>query len=127
MAKYISPILRNIFNTALRTENVPEILRKGTIVSLFKNKGNRTDNNLRSTGMPEKLVIIIKNMYATAKARFRINNQHTKYIETIQGVPQGDPLSPIIFNMVIKPMLKTLEQSGISYKLVKNDRTADFF
>ena len=25
MAKYISPILRNIFNTALRTKNVPEI------------------------------------------------------------------------------------------------------
>jgi hypothetical protein len=30
----------------------------------------------------------------------RINNQTSKYIRSVKGMRQGDPLSPILFNFV---------------------------
>ena len=71
--------------------------------------------NLRKAGIPRKLVRIIRDMHIKTRARYKINGSHTKYIKTVQGVPQGDPLSPIIFNLVINPLLTELETHGICY------------
>ena len=84
-------------------------------------------NNMAKAGIPEKLINVVKDMYDKTEARFRVNNEHTNYINTIQGVPQGDPLSPIIFNIVINPLLEALQKKNIAYKFVRNDNNAHSF
>ena len=80
--------------------------------------------NLRKAGIPRKIVRIIRDMHLKTRARYKINGSHTKYINTIQGVPQGDPLSPIIFNLVINPMLTELESKGICYIFRWHDKNS---
>ena len=70
------------------------------------------------------MVNIIADMHKKTVARYRIDGTTTKEIETIQGVPQGDPLSPIIFNLVINPMLMELQKHKICYKFVANDESS---
>ena len=65
-------------------------------------------HNLRMAGVPRKLVNLIADMHKKTKTCYRVDGSKSKYIETIQGVPQGDPLSPIIFNLVINPILNEL-------------------
>ena len=75
---------------------------------------------LTKVGIPRKIIRLIKNMYSKTKVRYKTDNKHTKYIQTKKGVPQGDPLSTIIFNLVINPMLRELEKANICYKINKN-------
>ena len=83
--------------------------------------------NLTKAGIPDHLVSLICDMHDKTKARFRVNNELTNYIDTIQGVPQGDPLSPILFNIVIDPMLRELEDKGIGYKFIHKDKESHVF
>ena len=80
--------------------------------------------NLRMAGIPEKMVRIMMDMHQKTRARYRINGENTKYVGTKQGVPQGDPLSPIIFNLVINPMLSELEKQNICFQFINNDTTS---
>ncbi len=56
---------------------------------------------------------------------YRSGKTRSKYIETIQGCPQGDPLSPIIFNLVINPMLDHLESKKLCRVLRCGERNTD--
>ena len=74
--------------------------------------------NLRQAGIPRHLVDIIADMHTKTKVRYRVDNSCTDEIETIQGVPQGDPLSPILFNLVINPMLMELDKHKICHRFM---------
>ena len=74
-------------------------------------------DNLRKAGIPRKLVNLIADMHHKTTACYRTSGGTTKKIRTVRGVPQGDPLSPIIFNLVINPMLDELERHGLCRKL----------
>ncbi len=74
--------------------------------------------NLRSAGIPRRLVNLVADMHRKTEACYRVEGERSKYISTIKGVPQGDPLSPIIFNLVINPMLEELRSHRICHKMV---------
>ena len=78
---------------------------------------------LREAGIPRNIVNLIADMYRKTTVRYRTKFGNTDLIRTLFGVPQGDPLSPIIFDIVIDPMLRQLQKSGICYRFLRRPGT----
>jgi len=60
-------------------------------------------NDLLIFGIPKKLVQLISVTMAGSKATVGIDNQYTSTFPIINGVRQGDALSSILFDPVLKP------------------------
>ena len=77
---------------------------------------------LHLLGLPNKLENIIHSMYSGARTTITTTQGDTDKINIRSGVKQGCPLSPIIFNIAIEPLLraiKTLEPNN-GYRLHNN-------
>lgn len=59
-------------------------------------------------GVPEQMVVYLRTIYSVAKTRIEVNGQLSDEILPSRGVRQGDPLSPILFNLVINEVLKVI-------------------
>jgi len=60
------------------------------------------------------------------KARVKINHTYTENFKILTGVKQGDPLSVILFSIVINDVIKQLELRGnISTRLKQCSAYAD--
>jgi hypothetical protein len=55
---------------------------------------------LRKKGLPELVVRLVEDCY---------ENVHTVIMRLQRGVKQGDPLSPLLLNAVLEPLLLQLE------------------
>ena len=67
---------------------------------------------LRRVGVCSSFLEIVKDMYSESFTSFRVRNGETGKIFMRSGVKQGDPMSPILFNLVLDPLLTKLEQDG---------------
>src|SRR5690606_31945596 len=43
-----------------------------------------------------------------------------KFIDQTKGTPQGSPISPIIFNLFLEPLIRKIKYSGMGYKWTHN-------
>merc|ERR1711911_431636 len=77
-------------------------------------------NTLERMGLPTGIINVIKDLYEGAGTRVRTINGHTDRIHLNNGVKQGCPLSPIVFNLAMEPLLRTIraKRDKTSYKLV---------
>ena len=72
-------------------------------------------------GIPEELGNAVKNTYRNRKTSLILPQGKTEQFDVGKGVPQGDPLSPILFIIAINPLLQRLEKEegakvhGINY------------
>lgn len=48
---------------------------------------------------PEYILVILKHYLANRKIKIRINKDFSDYFRTEKGLPQGSPLSPLLFNI----------------------------
>lgn len=71
---------------------------------------------LFSHGWPDHLIGYVMDYYRFNDIHLALGNGSQVRIESNQGVRQGDPLSPILFNLVVDDLLKSLP-SEIGYKL----------
>ena len=63
---------------------------------------------MQHIGIPNRFYNIIKNMYSKIGLQVKINNQLTPLFRSMQGVRQGDNLSPTLFNIVSNDIPRVL-------------------
>ena len=64
---------------------------------------------LERIGMPAEMLSVIRDLYAGSTTRGKHSAGLTNSIEIKSGVKQGCPLSPIIFNLSLEPLLRAIE------------------
>ena len=91
----------------------------------FRNAFNSIDIQaclkiLRAYNIPD--VDLLEEMYKEAYYSFRIpNGSHTARIPLTRGTKQGDPASPLIFNLTINMLFRMMARSGHAFKAILRD------
>ena len=74
-------------------------------------------NTLRWTGLCENAIRRIETLYARSTTRVRTSAGFTEDIPIEAGAKQGCPLSPIIFNLALEPLIRRINGLGTGYGL----------
>jgi hypothetical protein len=69
-------------------------------------------NSLIKYNIPDKLIRLIKLTMQQTKMKVKINNNYTEWFKTKTGVRQGDPLSTLLFSLVLDTVITNLEVRG---------------
>jgi hypothetical protein len=81
---------------------------------------------LQETGIPNKIVILIKMTIQHTRASVIVGNLKPDPLANLTAVCQGDPLSAPLFNIVLVSVIRKLELfSDISFKLIQLNAYAD--
>ena len=67
---------------------------------------------LQHLGVHGNFLNTLKNIYSNTKCAVKIGNKHTQFFQCKQGVRQGDPLSPVLFNIFINGIFKKLREAN---------------
>ena len=66
---------------------------------------------LRKIGLPERFISIVEVLYHKTTANLSINGYLSSRIRTTRGVRQGCPLSALLFNLALEPLLEDLRRN----------------
>jgi hypothetical protein len=72
---------------------------------------------LKHFGFPEQLTKCISKLFFQSKTRVAVNGYLTRPIRQRRGLRQGDPLSPILYNLMLEPLLRSFQTKMTGYKL----------
>ncbi|KAL1914348.1 uncharacterized protein VTP21DRAFT_8987 [Calcarisporiella thermophila] len=107
---------------------------RGKLVHLDNEKAyDRIDRewliqSLQAFGFSEKYTRLIKPIYMNNQASLILSNHLTTPFPVNQGIRQGDPLSPLLYNIAIEPLLIKLKSviSGIKIPNIPSIVTTAF-
>ena len=72
---------------------------------------------LLNLGINGKMYKALESLYKGVKRCVRLNNMHTDWFSVKCGLKQGCPLSPVLFNLYIDDLIRTLSSIGVGVKL----------
>ena len=109
------------------TEMLTHIMRdskkhsRGLVVTLLdlKNAFGEVNHNLIRAALafhhvPDSFVQLFNNIYSEASTSISIGNKRTKNIPVNRGVLQGDPCSPLLFNLCFNTLMLTLNKPDLN-------------
>jgi len=70
---------------------------------------------LKEMGVPDHLPFLIQNLYTPRKAVVRVDNQLSNLYKKEKGVRQGCILSPLLFNIYGKYIMRRVERRNYSW------------
>ena len=100
---------------------------KGMIICLDQEKAyDRIDltylwKTLEAYGFPDLFISKIKNLYASASTAIRINSYISELFNVRRGVRQGDPMSCLLYNLAIEPLIERIRSSTLKGFNVSDD------
>ena len=65
--------------------------------------------SLRGFGLPEEFTSIVLDLYSDTSTTVRVSGFIAESIPVGSGVKQGDPLSPILFNLAMEPLIRAIK------------------
>ncbi|KAG1585510.1 hypothetical protein G6F46_014848 [Rhizopus delemar] len=78
-------------------------------------------------GFPPSLVHSLENLFFENAVRININGHFTNRVDQRRDLRQGDPLSPLLFNIALEPFLRHILQDsffqGFQFQSVSNSDT----
>ena len=72
---------------------------------------------LHFLGLPEDFIQVVTNLYRGASTTFLTPHGPTDPISIDNGTLQGDPLSPLLFDLMVEPLIRWLANSGAGFTL----------
>jgi hypothetical protein len=78
------------------------------------------EKTMLALGFPRRLVKSLIQLFFNNLVQININGNFTNSISQQRGLRQGDPLSPLLFNIALEPFLRSLQQDPyfIGYRFV---------
>lgn len=67
---------------------------------------------MASRGFPEKWCRWIEHLLRTSSSRVVVNGENTPYFRHERGLHQGDPISPLLFNLVVDVLQRLIEAAN---------------
>jgi hypothetical protein len=77
---------------------------------------------LARKGVPAPIIKLVNDMYQDNKTTIRANGKMGVEIKILRGVKQGDPLSPLLFNLCLEPLLEAIEESTSGINISQNQK-----
>jgi hypothetical protein len=100
---------------------------KGAIICLDQEKAyDRIDltylwRTLEAFGFPPQFIKRIKNLYSNASTAVKVNGFVSNLFDVRRGVRQGDPISCLLYNLAIEPMIEYIRLSPLKgFKINKS-------
>ena len=65
--------------------------------------------------------LIVSNLYSGGSIQFITSHGHTPPVEIGRGTLQGDPLSPLMFDLMVEPLIRWLNAANKRYTIKSCD------
>ncbi|NXS40749.1 PO23 protein, partial [Balaeniceps rex] len=78
---------------------------------------------LKKKGVDDHIIALINNLYYNTTTHIDLKNEQSDPIGIQIGVKQGDPMSPVLFNLSVDSLLCKLEEEGCGYQLYSKSIT----
>src|SRR6218665_3307087 len=71
--------------------------------------------SLKYHHVPPEITGLIQDIYSDSRVSISVGNRNSRFIPVGRGVLQGDPCSPLLFNLSFNPLMRTLSQAKFEH------------